>query len=77
MAGKESEELKGQKATMHLSLHWRPIIIGQPSLVPGVIYEEDNEPEPVWPHFVLRLCLHSLEMRKFNGKQTDEPLIKS
>lgn len=41
------------------------------------IFMEDDEPEPVWPHFVLRVCFRTLEMRKFSGKQTDQRLCRA
>jgi len=68
----ENEEAKKSPApTITLGLHWRPIVFGQPSMLPQEIFLEDTEPEPVWPHFVLRLCLGRLEMRHFTMKPTD------
>ncbi|CAK9036347.1 unnamed protein product [Durusdinium trenchii] len=46
-------------------------------MLPSEIFMEDDEPEPVWPHFVLRVCFRTLEMRKFSGKQTDQFFIKA
>eukprot|EP00435_Cladocopium_sp_Y103_P051478 s780_g16.t1 len=37
----------------------------------GAIFLDDDEPEPVWPHFVLRVCFGKLEMRHFTMKPTD------
>ncbi|CAK9036669.1 Ras GTPase-activating protein 4 (Calcium-promoted Ras inactivator) (Ras p21 protein activator 4) (RasGAP-activating-like protein 2) [Durusdinium trenchii] len=73
----EHEELRNAQANVHLSLHWRPIVYSHPSMLPSEIFMEDDEPEPVWPHFVLRVCFRTLEMRKFSGKQTDQFFIKA
>lgn len=65
-------ELRNAKPpSITLGLHWRPIVYGQPSMLPQAIFLDDDEPEPVWPHFVLRVCFGKLEMRHFTMKPTD------
>jgi len=61
------------KAQLNLSIHWRPIIESKPSLIPQEVFVEDDEDlePPLWPRFVLRIGLQSLQMQRFKGKRTD------